>query len=329
MTQHRLWCVLLVCFLLSIIAACSHYPYVAPETSAQVAGNDGDTGLKLFDYDRAEIPIRMKFVEETERYSMYLVKFEAHDFPDLKSTQAKSYYFVQKDQRKKSPCLIVFPPTGGGMELVEAFAKFFAERGYTTIGFYRREMFFNPDQDIEYNKHVFQQTVIDVRRAIDFLQTQPGVDPNRVGIMGASLGGIISALATQADSRIKATVMMIAAGDLPTILDRSNYSRVYRFRQSLIKRYGLERDQVCQFGRDKLTEIDPLTYASRIDPKRVLMINGSMDTIIPLAAARTTWEAFGKPEWRILPVTHYSSMLLVEYAQHLSWSHFKRVMPRP
>jgi cephalosporin-C deacetylase-like acetyl esterase len=214
------------------------------------------------------------------------------------------------------------------MELVEAFAKFFAERGYTTIGFYRREMYFDPREDIEYNKHLFQQSVIDVRRAIDFLQQQPGVDADRIAIMGASLGGIIGALATEADPRLKATVMMISAGDLPMILDRSNYSRVYRFRQSIIKRYHLQREDVYKFGCANLREVDPLTYASRIDPRRLLMINGSIDTIIPLAAAHETWEAFGRPEWRILPVSHYSSMLMIDYAQRVSLSHFRKVMKR-
>jgi len=287
-----------------------------------------DTEIDLFNYDRARIVTTMIFKEETEKYSMYLVKFEIKDFPELQSRNAKSYYFVQK-KAKKAPCVIVLPPTGGGMELVKMFAEFFAQHGFTTIGFYRREMFFNPNKDIEYNKRLFRQSVIDVRRAIDFLQAQPGVDPDKIAIMGASLGGIVSALATEADKRLQATVMMIASGDLPMILDRSNYSRVYRYRQSLLQRYHITREEVYRFGCQNLNDVDPLTYAARIDPRRLLMINGALDTIIPLAAARETWEAFGKPDWRILPVSHYSSMLMVDYAQRRSLEHFRKVMNLP
>jgi hypothetical protein len=306
--------------------SCSHYSYVANGNARPSANRDTEIGL--FKYERRHVDVSMEFKEETNRYSMYLVKFNIRDFPEITNRFAKTYYFVQKTAGK-SPCIVVLPPTGGGMELVEMFAKYFAQRGFTAIGFYRREMFFNPKQDLEYNKNLFRQSVIDVRRAIDFLQGQPGVDPDKIGIMGASLGGIISALAMEADKRLQAMVTMVAAGDLPMILDRSNYSRIYRFRRSLMERYHLQREDIYRFGRKGLTDIDPLAYAERIDPSRVLMINGSLDTIVPLAAARETWEAFGRPEWRILPVSHYTSMLMIEYAQHISLVHFRRVMNVP
>jgi len=321
----------LILFTLIFFSAvgCSHSTFDGELDISQTPPASGAQEIAVFDYDRSPIRIKMQFEEETEKYSVYLVKFDIKDFPELKNRYARAFYFVQKDRGKKSPCMLVLPPTGGPMELPKKFAAFYAEQGFTTLAFYRRERFFNPDRDMEYNVHLIRQSVIDVRRAIDFLQTQPEVDINKLGLMGTSLGGIIGALATEADGRIKATALLVSAGNLPKILDTSWYSRVRKFRDGIIKRYNIDRDDIVEWSRPYLEPIDPITHAKRIDPARVLMINGNLDSIIHLSAARDTWEAFGKPEWRILPVSHYSSMLLINYAKKKTLQHFQRVLDLP
>lgn len=318
----------IICLMLGVIG-CSHRTLEVTPEMTQHVNIQAQPPIEVFEYDRTPIPIRMKFQEETDKYSIYLVKFDVKDFPELKNRYARVFYFVQKKRRENSPCLIVLPPTGGGMDIPKRFAEYFAEQGFTTLAFYRRERFFNPEKTLEYNEHLFRQSVIDVRRAIDFLYTQPEVDTNKLGIMGASLGGIISSLATAADSRIKATAMLISGGNLPKILDRSNYSRIARFRDGLIRQYNISRSEISEFTEPYLKPIDPITYAKRIDPSKMLMINGYLDTIIPLSAARDTWVAFGKPEWRILLVSHYSSMLMVRYAQEKIFQHYQKVLDIP
>ncbi|HPQ67709.1 MAG TPA: dienelactone hydrolase family protein [bacterium] len=308
------------------MSACSHSTFDGTLDIAKAPPASEQSEIEIFEYDRQPIPIRMIFQEETDQYSVYLVKFDVKDFPQLKNRYARAFYFVQKQRNVKTPCMICLPPTGGGMDLTKNFAASYAEAGYTTLGFYRREMFFNPDKSMEYNVELFRQSVIDVRRGIDFLQGQPEVDLEKLGIMGASLGGIIGALSTVADGRIKATASLVSAGNLPKILDTSGYSRVRKFRNGLMKRYDVKRDKLKDWATPYLKPIDPLTYADRIDPARYLMINGSMDNIIKLSAAEDTWLAFGKPEWRIYPVGHYTSMLMINKAKKLTIEHFNRVL---
>src|SRR5437764_8305349 len=52
----------------------------------------------------------------------------------------------------------------------------------------------------------YYDTVWDVMRLIDYLETRDDVDPKRIGLIGISKGGIETYLAAAADSRIAVAV---------------------------------------------------------------------------------------------------------------------------
>src|SRR5690606_35915138 len=55
------------------------------------------------------------------------------------------------------------------------------------------------------------------------------------------------------------------------------------------------------------TPFDPLTYAGRLRGRRVLMIAGNVDEVVPPRAARRLWEAAGRPPIRWYDCGHYSA----------------------
>jgi cephalosporin-C deacetylase-like acetyl esterase len=57
---------------------------------------------------------------------------------------------------------------------------------------------------------LYYDTVWDIMRLIDYLQTRPDVDPSRIGIYGVSKGGIEAYLAAAVDPRIAAAVPTIS-----------------------------------------------------------------------------------------------------------------------
>ena len=61
------------------------------------------------------------------------------------------------------------------------------------------------------------------RRALTFLETQPEVDPERLGVYGHSMGGKLTVLTTAADSRVKA-----AAPSCGGVSDRTHVNPLYR-----------------------------------------------------------------------------------------------------
>ena len=56
--------------------------------------------------------------------------------------------------------------------------------------------------------------VVDLRRALDLLETLPQVDGERIGFVGESWGGATGALLAGVDERIKAYVLTYAGGSL-------------------------------------------------------------------------------------------------------------------
>ncbi len=73
------------------------------------------------------------------------------------------------------------------------------------------------------------------RRALTFLEQQPVVDPNRLGVYGHSMGGKITTMAAGVDPRIKASVPSCGGSGVtpPEILKRSGSAREERSRDKL------------------------------------------------------------------------------------------------
>ncbi len=63
-------------------------------------------------------------------------------------------------------------------------------------------------QYFEAASKMISETVLDVRRAIDFLETQNNLDATRVGVAGFSLGGHIGWIAASVDKRIDRALIM-------------------------------------------------------------------------------------------------------------------------
>lgn len=91
------------------------------------------------------------------------------------------------------------------------------------------------------------QNVKDIRRAIDFLVEQRGVDARRTGIVGASRGAIVAAIAGAVERRLSPVLML----------------------------YGGHYDAL---ETNHLPAACPANYIGRISPRPLLMINGAQDS---------------------------------------------------
>ena len=112
----------------------------------------------------------------------------------------------------------------GGMAAADGyFPGIYAKKGYAAIAITLRHDLrkswdaFDAGDPKNAN---FTKLAIDQMRAVTFLAQRPEVDPNRLGVGGASYGGIFSTLVAGADPRIKAGMSYFAGGrhDLGTNL---------------------------------------------------------------------------------------------------------------
>lgn len=153
-----------------------------------------------------------------------------------------------------------------------------------------------------------RQAVMDIRRAKSLLAVQPEVDAKRIGITGISLGGITTTLAAGVDGEFYRVAPVLAGGDIATI---TFHCREMSSLRKLLVARGIDRDQLA----DVLAPVEPMNFASRIDPRTCLMINAETDEVIPKECTTELREKIGGPTTLWMSGGHYSCVLYMPNVQ--------------
>lgn len=120
---------------------------------------------------------------------------------------ANVYTPADYDLAKKYPAIVVAHPNGGVKEQVAGnYAQILAGNGYITLAFDAAYQGASGGEPRSTDKPA--NRVEDIHRAADILATYPGVDPERIGILGICGGGGYTAKAAQTDKRFKAVATL-------------------------------------------------------------------------------------------------------------------------
>ena len=136
----------------------------------------------------------------------------------------------------------------------------------------------------------------DINTLLDWIQTQPDLDPNRVLITGGSYGGFMTlAVATNYDDRICCSVDVVGPSNLVTFLEHTS-----GYRQDLRRvEYGDERDPKM---REFLERIAPANNAKKIT-KPLFVIAGKNDPRVPVSESQQMVNIVrqnGTPVWWLM-----------------------------
>lgn len=190
----------------------------------------------------------------------------------------------------RRPAVVCLHILNGNFELERLTCSMLASRGVPAVliklPYYgerelpggRRALMENPRLFIE----ALPQGLADVRRTIDVLASRDEVDPQRIGLVGISMGAILAASAAGADARVERVALVLGGGDLKGIIAQAHETRPL---QEFIDR--LPADQASGL-QDALDQVEPLRFADALRPRaqagRVLMINATDDQVVPRAA---------------------------------------------
>lgn len=280
--------------------------------------------LKAFDHPVETFAYTTSTISEDETTRVVSVTYPSPmvtPFPENNVVPAELYLpkHPAADADGRMPAAIVLDILDGRAILPRMTARVLASRGvaafYFSMPYYNarrppgKAHFKTLDQDPrQYLTPPLRQTVMDARRAKAILASLPQVDPKRIGITGISLGGIMTSLVAGVDGQFYRVAPVMAGGDLATL---TFHAREMRDLRQLLERHQIDRDAAAKI----IEPVDPLTFASRVDPKTCLMINASQDEVIPRSATMELWEKFGKPTLLWMPTGHYSAALFLPNAQ--------------
>jgi hypothetical protein len=119
--------------------------------------------------------------------------------------------------------------------------------------------------DIPFLIRTVRQTVLDIRRAIDWIEVRPEFRTDRIAISGTSLGAVIASLAYSVDSRITTASFSLGGVDLAHILWRSTRTVLLR---DALRRRGYTEARL----REELESIEPSNRLRKEDGRPVLVI---------------------------------------------------------
>lgn len=252
--------------------------------------------LSPYRFKNEAFEYKMKFQSDSPAYEIFEISFPSafKSSVEQNNTVYCEYFRAKGDQKRAS--VILLDILEGSLTVSRLIAHSLASSGIDgcimTLPHYGpRRM---PDDSlIEFmqDPNAFiasvQQAVVDVMRTARWIESQPQVDGNRIGLCGTSLGGFIAALSGGVDGGFNKIALVLAGGDMSTVL--TTQSREVKEIKQHITSLNLTDEKISAL----FEPIEPLTFADRLKSSKVLMINGSLDTIVPPVCAQKLADATG------------------------------------
>lgn len=157
--------------------------------------------------------------------------------------------------------------------------------------------------DVEILREAVVQAVWDTKRAIDWLQRRPEIDPERIGLVGISLGAILGSVVLGVEPRIHTAVLILGGVDLAHVLWHSVLG--IRARLNL-------RAQGYTFAslREALAPVEPMNLLSPELGAKTFVIGARFDIVVPTEDTEKLVRALGKPKAFWLNTGHFGGGLV-------------------
>lgn len=140
----------------------------------------------------------------------------------------------------------------------------------------------------------YRSAVVDLRRLIDWAATQPQIDASRIAIVGFSMSALVTATLVANEPRVSAAVMMMGAANFADIFSVCG-DRAGEVRDHALRDFGWSIDRYRDFFKGIFGPADPVGFAGRYDPDKLLMIDAMFDDCMPESSRAALWEVTGNP----------------------------------
>jgi dienelactone hydrolase len=259
----------------------------APHRSPQFYSNETYAAMTtIFDYD-VGIPLEARVVDRVEDKSSFREKIA---FTTSSGERVAGWLAIPKGTASPPPCVLLLHgvgtnkdawwrpdnPTGplasrlvqSGYAVFMLDAAFFGERSH--VGdFANPQRFIGGSGWFHRFRSIIVQTVIDYRRALDYLATRQDLDPQRRAVIGYSMGGVTAVNLLATEPRLTAGVACVAP---PMIATEQSNPGPFAAAQT------------------RLAAVAPVNHARALGAKRILFLMATKDEYYTPAAAEALVE---------------------------------------
>ena len=199
------------------------------------------------------------------------------------------------------PVIVLLHGSDQEMDFVEEICTPFNEAGFAMVCF---DQYMRGERKVRggvltmvlgYRERCWK-TVHDARRLIDYLQTRPDIDRDRIYLVGVSYGAITGVPLLAQEKRIKAASLVVGGGNLRLLAHAPEVRRELP-------------NWLLPFAAPLIAFVigpaEPLLHAAGTAGIPVLMQNGSNDGVVIPEAGKALFAALGEPkEIRWYPINH-------------------------
>jgi dienelactone hydrolase len=279
--------------------------------------------LKLLDRPKVLFNVKIDETKRDEDEDVVIehLSFASEKRPDGEEERVPVLLIRPIKRTKKLPAVIVLHGTGGSKEGQRQWLVHLAKRGMIGLAIdarYHGERVGEAKGREAYNEAIirawktkpgekqehpfYYDTCWDLWRTVDYLETRDDIDPQRLGIIGFSMGGIETWLAAAVDDRIKVAVPAIGVQSFRWSLDndrwqgRANTIRAaHEAAAKDLGEPGVNRT-VCRSLWNKvipgiLDEFDCPSMIRLFAGRPLLILNGERDGNCPLEGAKLAFAA--------------------------------------
>jgi dienelactone hydrolase len=243
--------------------------------------------------------------------------------PHAENNTVHAEYYRPR-QKGPFPGVIVLDITGGDQSLSRCIATQLAQKGIA--GLFVQMAYYGPRRppnsklrllstDLHQTTEAVRQTVLDLRCAAAWLASRPEIDAERLGIMGTSLGSLVGTLTAEMEPRFRRVAILLGGGGLVDAFWDDPRAKFYRDAYEL---FGGTKEKVAKF----IAPLDPLTCAANLKDRKLLIMAGQRDEILPPRMAEALWKASGRQKIVWFDCTHYGGVLYLAVGLENLVEHF-------
>jgi dienelactone hydrolase len=205
---------------------------------------------------------------------------EVHDVSFASPGGRALAYLITPNASEPRPAVIFLHGAGGNRQQMLPFAaRWTAEGGVAlTIEEARIRNTANVQQELRAQRDAATQTVVRVRRAVDYLRSLDAVGDAPIGFVGYSAGARAGAIVAGIEPRIDAFVLM-SGGATP-----------------LVEYVEAAPKEIRADVRRQLGAVDPLRWVAKARPNTIFFQDGQDDRVVPRRALNDLRAAASKPQ---------------------------------
>lgn len=251
---------------------------------------------RYFDAYDAGVPLNAR-VAESDRRAEYAR--EKVYFDSTPGEAIPTLFTLPLERAGRVPCIVFLHGIGQDKDFLDEITPLFNKAGWAMASF---DQYTRGERKLSKNATPWQQlnafrqrackTVNDARRTVDYLQTRPEIDPERIYLVGASYGAITGTTAAAFDPRFKAVVLVYGGGNIGHLMN----AKAIQSELNTGMLGWLKADAAVALARYVLAPADPTRYAHLIAPRPVLLQNGTDDVLISNEAAAALQNAVQEPK---------------------------------